>query len=73
MKLSRPLHVASVLTGAAGIVSALVGVWIGADGLAWGLTREHWLACSGLLMLIAIWTTLSTMHHKMLERNGEWI
>lgn len=64
---------ASVLTGFAGIISALVGVWAGPNELVWGLTREHWLLCSGLLMLIAIWTAISTIHHKMLERNGEWI
>jgi hypothetical protein len=71
MKLSKVLHVASVIVGFAGIVTALAGVKAGATGLVWGLTREHLFLCSGLLVLIAIWFTVSTIHHMMLEEKGE--
>lgn len=72
MKLSKTLHVLSVGVGFAGVVAALVGVVIG-NGLVWGLTREHILFCSGLLMLMAIWLAVSTIHHVMLEERGEGI
>ena len=71
MKFSKILHVLSVIVGLAGIISAIVGATMSAGVLAWGVTREHWLFCSGLLMLIAIWLQLGTMHHIMLEKNGE--
>ncbi|MBI2030075.1 hypothetical protein HYT05_00465 [Candidatus Kaiserbacteria bacterium] len=73
MKLSKVLHVASVIVGFAGIVTALSGVWAGATELVWGLTREHLFLCSGLLILIAIWFSVSTIHHMMLEVKGELI
>lgn len=70
MKLSKALHVLSVAVGFAGVVAALVGVAAG-GGPMWGLTREHILFCSGLLMLMAIWLAISTIHHVMLEDRGE--
>jgi hypothetical protein len=66
------MHVATVIIGFAGIVTALVGVTAG-TGLVWGLTREHILLCSGLLMLIAIWLAVSTVHHVLLENRGDVI
>ena len=71
MKISKMLHVASVVAGFAGIISAIVGATMSEGAFVWGITREHWLFCSGLLMLIAIWFTLSTIHHIMLEKKGE--
>ena len=71
MKISKTLHVASVVVGFAGIISAIVGAIMSEAALVWGITREHWLFCSGLLMLIAIWFTVSTIHHMMLEKKGE--
>ena len=71
MKISKTLHIASVVTGFAGIVSAIVGATMGEGALMWGVTREHWLFCSGLLVLIAIWFIVSAMHHMMLEKKGE--
>lgn len=73
MKISKTLHIASVVTGFAGIISAIVGATMSEGALVWGITREHWLFCSGLLMLIAIWFMVSTMHHIMLEKNNEMI
>ncbi len=68
MKFSQVLHVTGVAVGFAGIITALAGVVAGADTLVWGLTREHLFLCSGLLMLIAIWISISTIHHMMLEK-----
>lgn len=70
MKLSQVLHVLNVLVGLAGIITAFAGVVAGESGLVWGLTREHLFFCSGLLVLIAIWISISTIHHMMLEK--EW-
>ena len=69
MKISKILHVISVIVGVASIVTALVAVAAGSAGI-WGLTKEHILLCSGLLMLIAIWLAVSTVHHVMLEDRG---
>lgn len=71
MKLSRLLHVTSVVVGFAGIITAFAGVQAGATDLVWGLTREHLFLCSGLLMLIAIWAAIGAIHHMMLEEKGE--
>ncbi len=72
MKVSKLLHVINVLVGFAGIVTALVGAAAG-DGRIIGFTREHFLFCSGLLMLIAIWGAVSTIHHVMIEKTGQVI
>lgn len=73
MKLSQVLHVAGVIVGFAGIITALAGIMAGTENLVWGLTREHLLLCSGLLMLIAIWISISTIHHMMLEKEKRLI
>ncbi len=70
MKLSQWFHVMNIIVGFAGIIVAIVAVFIGPDDVVWGLTREHWLLCSGLLMLIAIWIGISTIHHVLLEKEG---
>ena len=70
MKISKVLHIIGVVVGFSGIVAALVGAVAGSS-LIWGLTREHILFCSGLLMLIAIWLSVSTIHHVMLENRGD--
>jgi hypothetical protein len=71
MKISKTLHVLSIVVGVAGIITAIVGATMSEGALVWGITREHWLFCSGLLMLIAIWFTVSTIHHIMIEKKGE--
>ena len=72
MKLSKIIHVLNVLVGFAGVVTAIVAV-AASDGLVRGLTREHLLLCSGILMLIAIWLAVNTVHHVMLENRGDVI
>lgn len=73
MKFSQVLHVIGVIVGFAGIITALAGVIAGAENLVWDLTREHLFLCSGLLMLIAIWISISTIHHMMLEKENRII
>ena len=70
MKLSKIIHILNVLVGFAGVATAIAGV-LANNSLVGGLTREHLLLCSGILMLIAIWLAVNTVHHVMLEANGE--
>ena len=72
MKLSRIIHVLNVVVGFAGVITAIVAV-AGPDGVVRGLTREHLLLCSGLLILVAIWLAVNTVHHVMLENKGDVI
>jgi hypothetical protein len=72
MKLSKLIHVLNVLVGFAGVATAIAGV-LAVNSPIWGLTREHLLLCSGVLMLIAIWLAVNIVHHVMLEKNGEVI
>ncbi len=46
---------------------------VGSDGMIYGITKFDALFCVGILMLIAIWTQIATMHHMMLERKGEMV
>lgn len=71
MKLSKLFHVINVIVGLAGILVALIAVSMGPNALVFGINREHMLFCSGLLVLIAIWIAISTIHHMMLEKKGE--
>ena len=70
MKLSKILHVVSVLVGLAGVVSFLFAIFGNAESVL-GITKMDALACAAVLMLIAIWTGISTIHHMMLEEKGE--
>ena len=70
MKLSKIIHILNVVVGFAGVATAIAGV-LANNSLVWGLTREHLLLCSGVLMLIAIWLAVNTVHHVMLEEKGE--
>jgi len=71
MKLSKLMHVASVVVGFAGVVSFLAAIFGGADNLVFGLTKVDALFCAGILILIAIWLQIATIHHMMLEKRGE--
>lgn len=73
MKLSKVLHVVSVVVGLAGIGSFVGAVFGGSDNLVFGITKADALACAAVLMLIAIWTGVGTIHHMMLEKRGEII
>lgn len=71
MKLSKIMHVLSVIVGLSGVVAFAAAVLGGADNLVFGVTKIDALLCSGILILIATWLQLATIHHMMLEKNGE--
>lgn len=74
MKLSKLLHVVSVVMGLIGMAMTGLAVLFWPAGVVWfGLTREVMLLCSIVLLLAAIWIQIATIHHMMLEKKGEVI
>lgn len=74
MKLSKVLHVISVVAGLVGVAMSTFAVLIWPADVVWfGLTREIMLLCSITSLLAAIWLQVATIHHMMLERRGELI
>jgi hypothetical protein len=74
MKLSKILHVLSVLLGWIGLAMVVLAILFWPSGSVWfGLTRELMLGCAIALLLAAIWIQLATIHHMMLEKTGEII
>jgi hypothetical protein len=73
MKLSKLMHVVSVVVGFVGVIAFAGAVLGGADDLVFGITKVDALLCAGILLLIAIWVQIATIHHMMLERKGEMI
>ena len=71
MKLSKLMHVVSVIAGFAGVITFVAAILGGADNLVFGVTKVDALLCAGILILIAIWVQLATIHHMMLEKRGE--
>ncbi len=70
MKLSKLLHVVSVGVGVIGVILFAVAVLGGSETLL-GISKVDVLLCTGILILIAIWVQVATMHHMMLEKKGE--
>ena len=70
MKLSKLMHVVSVLAGLAGVVAFAVAVLGGSDSV-FGITKMDALACAAILILIATWVQIATIHHMLLEKKGE--
>ncbi len=74
MKLSKLLHIISVVMGLIGLaMSALAVLFWPAGVVWWGLTREVMLLCAITSLLAAIWIQMATIHHMMLEKRGEII
>ncbi len=73
MKLSKLLHIISVLVGLTGVLTFAASFLGGADNLVFGITKADALACTAILILIAIWAQVATIHHMMLEKRGEII
>jgi hypothetical protein len=71
MKLSKVMHIVSVIVGLIGVISFLGAVLNGAGDSVFGITKMDALACAGILILIATWLQIATIHHMMLEKNGE--
>ena len=67
------MHVVSVVAGFAGLVSFAAAIIGGNDNLVFGVTKVDALLCAGVLILIAIWLQIATIHHMMLEKRGEII
>ena len=72
MKLSKFMHIASVISGFIGVAVFLISVF-GSAVATFGITKADALTCSAILILIAIWTQVATIHHMMLEKKGEFI
>ena len=73
MKLSKIMHVASVIVGVVGVVVFIKTLGVPSDEMVFGITKFDALLCTAILFLIAIWGQIGTIHHMMLEKNGEWI
>ena len=71
MKFSKLMHVTSVIVGFAGIITFVSAVLGGADNVIFGVTKADALACAAILILIATWVQIGTIHHMMLEKQGE--
>ena len=65
------MHVTSVLVGFAGVITFISAILGGSDNLVFGVTKTDALLCAGILILIAIWLAIGTIHHMMLEKRGE--
>ncbi len=73
MKLSKLIHVASVLTGFGGVITFVIAVLGGDNNLTFGITKIDALLCAGILILIATWLQIAAIHHMMLEKKGELV
>lgn len=73
MKLSKVIHVSSVIVGFAGVVTFVASVLGRSDYLVFGLTKSDAVVCAGIFILVVIWTQIATIHHMMLEKRGEII
>lgn len=73
MKLSKLIHVASVIAGFTGVIIFVIAVLGGTNNLVFGITKVDVLLCAGILILIATWLQIAAIHHMMLEKKGEII
>lgn len=71
MKLSKIMHVASVIVGSIAVITFLGAIFGGADNNVFGITKVDTLLCTGILVLFAIWGQVGAIHHMMLEKHGE--
>ena len=67
------MHVASVVVGFIGVIMFLGTLTVGSDGMIYGITKMDALACVAILILLATWIQIATIHHMMLEKKGEII
>ena len=67
------MHIASVIVGFVGVVTFATAIIGGTDNLVFGVTKTDALLCTMILILIAIWVQIATIHHMMLEKRGEII
>ncbi len=73
MKLSKVFHVLNVIIGFVGVI-ALFSAWIaGKNGTVLGFNQDHLFKDAQILILIAIWISIATIHHLKLEEKGKII
>ena len=73
MKLSKIMHVVSVVVGFIAVITFLGALLGGNDNNVFGITKVDALLCTGILVLFAIWGQVGAIHHMMLEKKGEII
>ena len=73
MKISKIMHVVSVMVGLIGVIVFIKTLGVGSNGMIFGITKFDALFCTAILFLIAIWGQVGTIHHMMLEKKGEMI
>ncbi len=73
MKPSKLMHIASVIVGFVGVVMFAAAILGGENNRMLGITKLDTLLCSAILILIAIWLQVATIHHMMLEKGGRII
>ena len=71
MKPSELMHIVSVIVGFVGVVVFAGAIFGGSDNLVFGITKVDALLCAAILILIAIWVQIATIHHIILEKKGE--
>ncbi len=71
MKLSKVLHIGSIIVGLIGVITFIGTLIGGGDNLVFGVTKMDGLTCAAILILIATWLQVGTIHHMMLEKRGE--
>ncbi|KKQ92721.1 MAG: hypothetical protein UU16_C0023G0015 [Candidatus Woesebacteria bacterium GW2011_GWA2_40_7] len=71
MKLSKIMHVASVIVGSIAVITFSGAVFGSTNGMVFGITKNDALLCTGILVLFAIWGQVGAIHHMMLEKRGE--
>lgn len=71
MKLSKLMHILSVIMGVTGIIVFIGAVIGGSDNVVFGITKFDALACAGIIIFIAIWLGIGTIHHVIIEQKGE--
>ena len=65
------MHVVSVVVGVIGVGMFIGAIRIGSNEMVYGITKMDALACIAILILIATWLQIATIHHMMLEKKGE--
>ncbi len=73
MKLSKIMHVVSALVGLVGVVMFVGAMGVDANGTIYGVPKFYAMLYVIVLILIAIWIQIATIHHMMLEKNNELI
>jgi len=80
MKLSKLLHILSVISGVLGVF-AFLGSWSGGM-MYYGTMMGYYsqgsmmggtMGSAAIFFLIAIWLQVATIHHMMVEKTGETI